>query len=185
MKTAKQIFEFLPGVWKITRHILLKNQELVEASHEAYSKYVSGDATPQLFIYQKYIESQFPSERLKADGYGFFEPLKDNNDIILYSEKVDLINLYLNIRSIGTQKYQYQYDALTDSISKYFEDGSYFYTLEIIKGGAKGRHLCRSDQYTSTYCFSDDKFTLIYSVDGPHKCYKIITEYIKTAISAQ
>jgi hypothetical protein len=27
---------------------------LVEASHEAYSKYVSGEATPQLFIYQKY-----------------------------------------------------------------------------------------------------------------------------------
>jgi hypothetical protein len=41
---------------------------LVEASHEAYSKYVSGEATPQLFIYQKYtivISANYHSHRTK------------------------------------------------------------------------------------------------------------------------
>jgi hypothetical protein len=35
-------------------YILLRNQELVEARSVAYSEYVSDEATPELFVHQKY-----------------------------------------------------------------------------------------------------------------------------------
>lgn len=145
IKTGKQIFDFLPGVWKISRNVVSK------------------------VLY----------ENIKANGYGAFIVSQNDHNIILYSEKVTIYNSGLNTSGIGTQKYKYKYDITTSSVSKYFNDERFFYTINISDNQIDGEHLCLRDKYISNYVFGDDRFTLTYSVNGPSKCYDIITEYTK------
>lgn len=147
-KSAKQIFDFLPGVWKIVRS----------------------------------VESNILYENIKAHGYAAFIVSKDDNNLILYSEKVTVHNINMDIISNSTQKYKYRYDPAKLSISKYFNDGKFFYTMNISNQKICGEHLCILDKYVPNYVFDNNKFTLTYSVNGPSKCYEIITEYIKTSI---
>lgn len=142
MKTAKQIFDFLPGVWKITRAIILFPETL-----------------------------HYP---IKSTGVANFVLSQSNPNIILYSEKISISE-----STIGTQLYQYKYDEITSSISKYFSDNTLFYTLKISEHKIEGKHLCIEDHYRSKYVFGDNKFVLTYFVQGPSKNYKIITEYTK------
>lgn len=149
-KAAKQIFDFLPGIWKIARNVV----------------------------------SQVSYENIQASGYGAFIVSTNDPNLILYSEKVTICKLdpnasNLNASNFGTQKYKYKYDITTSSISKYFNDGRFFYTMNISDYKIDAEHLCIRDKYIPNYVFGEGRFSLIYSVDGPSKCYKIITEYTK------
>ena len=144
-KIVKQVFDFLPGRWKIARS----------------------------------VASQVLCENIKADGDAAFIVSKDNPNLILYSEKVTIYNSALNTSLIAMQKYKYKHDIATSSISKYFNDGKFFYKLNISDHKIGGEHLCIQDKYTSNYVFGDGQFTITYSVEGPSKCYEIITEYTK------
>jgi hypothetical protein len=143
--TSKQVFDFLQGIWKITR----------------------------------YSESQIESENIKAEGHAFFNLSADEPGLIIYSEKVTIYNIYLNSSAIGTQEYKYKYDADSLSLSKYFSDNRFFYRLNISENKASGRHLCIEDEYSASYIFSENLFTLTYSVTGPFKSYEIKTEYVR------
>ncbi len=147
-KTAKQIFDFLPGVWKITRN----------------------------------VESNVLYENIKAQGYAAFVVSKDDDNLILYSEKVTVHNINMETISNCAQKYKYKYDPTKLSISKYFNDGKFFYTMNILDQKICGEHLCILDKYVPNYVFDNNSFTLTYSVNGPSKCYEIITEYTKISI---
>ncbi len=144
-KTSKQIFDFLPGLWKITREI---------------------------------VSNSF-DKNIIADGCGLFS-LKENLNIILYSEKVNICNIDINNTYIAKQKYKYKYDINTSSISKYFNNDKFFYIIKILDNQIYGEHLCVKDQYVSHYTFFDNDFILTYYIQGPFKNYKIITKYSKT-----
>nr|MCH9754136.1 hypothetical protein [Alphaproteobacteria bacterium] len=74
--------------------------------------------------------------------------------------------------------YKYKYNKKSQKISKYFSDDKLFYHLEISKNAVSGYHLCLQDEYKSAYHFVDNnKFTIIYDVQGPKKSYSISTEY--------
>jgi hypothetical protein len=125
------------------------------------------------------VVSQVSYENIEADGYGSFIVSRDDPNLIFYSEKVTIRNLYLNTSIIGKQKYEYKFDITTSSISKYFNDGRFFYTINIADHKIGGEHLCLSDKYTSNYIFGKEKFRLAYSVAGSFKNYEIITDYTR------
>lgn len=141
---------------------------------------------PQTFFYSlsdvwkitRNVICQTPHDNLRAEGYGAFILSNDNPNLLLYSEKV---NIYTHDKiNTGTQKYQYKYDPITSSVSKYFNDGRFFYKLNVLdKSKISGQHLCNQDTYTAQYVFKEDQFTLTYCVNGPSKFYEITTEYIK------
>lgn len=132
---------------------------------------------PGTWKIERNILSQTPHENIIADGYATFTLCKDDLNVILYSEKVTIQNVCLNTSNIGIQQYEYQYDKASSSVSKYFKDGRFFYTLNILEHQIGGMHMCVSDKYLADYVFGDGQFTLTYSVSGPSKCYKIITVY--------
>lgn len=147
IKTAKQAFDFLPGLWRLTRN----------------------------------VKSQLLSEKITASGYGMFVVFKDDPNLILYSEKVNLYNVNLNIHASCTQKYKYKYDVSKASICKYFSDDRFFYELRVVDNKANGGYLCVRDKYIPNYVFSENRFSLTYAVNGPSKSYEIVTDYKKYA----
>lgn len=133
---------------------------------------------PGIWKITRNIVSQIAHENLKSVGYGVFILPQDDPNLLLYSEKVK-VNICGKI-NVGTQRYQYKYDPATSSISKYFNDGRFFYELNILnEEKIVGEYLCIKDKYTAQYFFKKDQFTLTYFVKGPSKSYQIITEYIK------
>ncbi|AVP87536.1 hypothetical protein phytr_5950 [Candidatus Phycorickettsia trachydisci] len=133
---------------------------------------------PGIWKITRNIISQIQHENLKITGHGTFITSHDDTNLLLYSEKVNV-----NVRgkvNTGTQKYRYKYDPTKPSVSKYFNDGRFFYELKILDiDKMMGEHLCIKDKYTAQYIFKEDHFTLTYAVKGPSKSYKIITEYTK------
>lgn len=176
MITSKQIFEYLPGIWKLSRKT------------SSQLKHRQGTSSR--------------GECIKADGYAAFLPTESDPNVILYSEKVIVYNFDLNNEKNHSgieakQKYTYKYDQTAQTVTKYFYDGRLFYTLNIIATDSTeptltgsssfqicGEHLCIQDNYASSYVFGkadngELTLTLTYSVNGPKKCYDIITEYEK------
>lgn len=183
MKTSKQIFEFFPGIWKLSRQTssTLKN----------WPGNVTGEA-------------------IKAEGYAAFSSSDTDKNCLIYSEKVTVFNMNFGIGNTdqgmeARQRYHYKYDEDTLTLTKYFTDGRLFYNLNITETDDAsttatktssttvtsdnmlvkkigGEHLCIQDNYVSDYKFGvGDKgqrvFTLMYSVNGPKKCYDIHTEF--------
>lgn len=85
------------------------------------------------------------------------------------------------------QKYKYQYDPDANTLTKHFSDDRLFYVLKPNRVGENGEHhlsgdhLCIEDRYAADYSFNGNgnQYTLKYNVNGPKKCYGIITEYQK------
>lgn len=170
MMTAKQIFDSLPGIWKLTRETLtpLKQWQLSGA------------------------------ECIKASGFAAFTPVESNPGLLIYSEKV-IINSASGSNSgmngvEAKQKYKYRYDGANTTLTKYFFDDRLFYTLKIDAQQSEGstdatasseavgcgEHLCIEDLYEANYSFLNDRqFELKYTINGPKKCYGIITKFDK------
>lgn len=182
MKSSKQIFEYFPGIWKLTRK-----------------------TSPTLKIWP----ANSTGECIKADGYAVFAPSEADRNLLLYSEKVTVYNLNVNNAKSGEgiearQRYHYRYNEETSVLSKYFADGRLFYDVNFVSDSGEstvkavgdpqknkicGEHLCIQDNYVSDYKFGvgDDGqsvFTLTYSVSGPNKCYDIQTDYAKLEAAA-
>lgn len=180
MVTSKQIFDYLPGIWKISRKTL--------TSLRSWQN--SGAAC------------------IVANGYAAFIVSKADPDTLIYSEKVivhnqnsNQIEPELNSTNVAKQKYKYRYDRNTQDIIKFFSDDRLFYKISItseaqsnvnganttvVSGNsviqACGEHLCVQDSYVANYDFNylnsgEEKFTLKYSITGPKKCYEIINEF--------
>lgn len=170
MSTAKQVFDFLPGIWKISRRTLtpLNKWQLSGA------------------------------ECINAEGYAAMTKVESDPDLIIYTEKVTIRDANETISGmngmIARQKYKYRYDTLDETLTKYFYDDRLFYMLrfendnpnEISSSGKHtfrvcGEHLCIEDNYVASYTFNPtgERFTMKYSVSGPKKCYEIITDYEK------
>lgn len=177
MKTSKQIFDYFPGIWKLTRKTSSKLQ--------GWPGHITGEC-------------------IKADGYAIFVPSDTDKNLLYYAEKVTIYNLPVNnAKSFGgiegRKRYHYRYDEETNVLSKYFTDGRLFYDVNFKSDGIEslanaigdprrnticGSHLCEKDYYVSDYDFGvgDDGqpvFTLVYSVNGPNKCYDIQTDFEK------
>lgn len=172
MASAKQIFDSLPGIWRITRETLTPLKQWQNSGAEC----------------------------IKASGYAAFISAESDPNLLLYSEKVRINSGDDASNSSGMngleakQKYKFRYDNSTSSITKYFFDDRLFYTLKIddkndntteatasnvITVGC-GTHLCIQDLYEANYSFHNDKyFELTYTINGPKKCYEIINTYEK------
>lgn len=170
MGSAKQIFDSLPGIWKLTRETLTPFKQWQQSGAEC----------------------------IKASGFAAFTLAESDPDLLTYSEKV-VINSD-NDNSSGMngmeakQKYKYRYDKSTSSLTKYFFDDRLFYTLKIEAGHDNetteamasnkvvgcGTHLCIQDLYEAHYSFCNDNyFELKYTINGPKKCYEIVNKYEK------
>lgn len=168
---AKQIFDLLPGIWRLQRETLtpLKQWQLSGA------------------------------ECIKANGFAVFTSTETDPNLLIYSEKVK-INSANDGNSSGMngleakQRYKYRYDAAATTLTKYFFDDRLFYTLKIDTRHDNesteamatnqvigcGEHLCIKDLYKANYSFANDhQFELKYTIEGPKKCYEIITKYEK------
>lgn len=171
MGSAKQIFDSLPGIWKLSRETLTP---LKQWQHSG-------------------------AECIKASGFAVFTPVESDPNLLIYSEKVTINSDTDNVMNgmEAKQKYKYRYDTSTSSLTKYFFDDRLFYTLKIdddrhqenetteatasnkVVGGC-GTHLCIQDLYEANYSFCNDKyFELKYTINGPKKCYEIINKYDK------
>ncbi len=81
------------------------------------------------------------------------------------------------------KEYIYYYDIINDKIYVTFSDGSFFYNLAINVNEnmtrACGEHICNRDYYKAAYSFFNDRyFSLHYQIIGPHKDYRIETDFI-------
>lgn len=172
MTTAKQIFDYLPGIWRLSRQTI----------------------TPL----KKWNNSG--AESIKASGFAAIVPSQSNSNLLIYSEKV-VVNNPDDSSSVmngmeARQKYKYLFDSTSSTLTKYFFDDRLFYTLDIKSDSARdlktteataissivgcGEHLCIQDMYVANYQFIDSRnFVLKYTINGPKKCYEIITEFEK------
>lgn len=168
MGSARQIFDSLPGIWKLTR------ETLTPLKHWQHSG----------------------AQSIKASGFAAFTTSDLDPNLLIYSEKVTIdSNNGSEMNGVeAKQKYKYRFDNSTSSLTKYFFDDRLFYTMEIeskhdnettearasneITGC--GTHLCIQDLYEANYSFySDHFFQLKYTINGPKKCYEIINKYEK------
>lgn len=132
------------------------------------------------------------AECIIANGFAAITRTDSDPNVLIYSEKV-IISDPNDSNSImngmeARQKYKYQFDPNPNTLTKYFWDNRLFYALnfdDTETGGMTGvyslcgEHLCIQDNYVAHYLFSEsgDSYTLKYAVNGPKKCYEIITEY--------
>lgn len=170
MTSAKQIFDSFPGIWKLTR------ETLTPLKQWQYSG----------------------AESIRANGFAAFTLSESDPNLLIYSEKVT-IHSDSDGSSVmngmeAKQKYKYRYESATKTLSKYFFDDRLFYSLKIdTRHGHEtaeaiasnevsgcGTHLCIQDLYEANYLFLNDKqFELKYTINGPKKCYEIITQFEK------
>lgn len=170
MSSAKQIFDSLPGIWRLTRETLTPLKQWQNSGAEC----------------------------IKANGYAAFITNESESDLLIYTEKVTIHSGCDNAMSgmQAKQKYKYRFDKSTQTLIKYFYDDRLFCELKIggnpsdIEGATEanastvlklcGSHLCIADTYEANYVFRNmEQFELDYSVKGPKKCYQIHTKYEK------
>lgn len=170
MASAKQIFELLPGIWRLRR------ETLTPLKHWQHSG----------------------AESIKANGFAAFSSIESDPNLLIYSEKVKIHNDNDDSSEMNgmeaKQKYKYRYDPSANTLTKYFFDDRLFYTMKIEQRHDStstearasnevigcGEHLCIQDLYESNYSFTNDhQFELKYTINGPKKCYEIITKYEK------
>lgn len=165
MCSAKQIFDSLPGIWKLSR----ETNPLKQLQNSG-------------------------TEYFKANGFAAFTSMESDPNLLIYSEKVTIESANEMNEMEAKQKYKYRYDNVEKTLTKYFFDDRLFYTIKFdnqhdnktAKATASnhvtgcGKHLCIQDLYEANYAFSNDKhFQMKYTVNGPKKCYEIITKYEK------
>lgn len=172
MTTAKQIFEYLPGIWRLTRKTI----------------------TPLTNW------NQSGAECIQGHGFAAIVPSTTDPNLLIYSEKVTIHNPDDDSSVMNgleaRQKYKYLFDSNASTLTKYFFDDRLFYTLDFKPAKedgttvteataassvmACGEHLCEQDFYIANYQFINRRnFVLKYSINGPKKCYEIITEFEK------
>lgn len=171
--SAKQIFDILPGIWKLSRQTLTPLMQWQNSGAEC----------------------------IKANGFASITFTDSDPNVLIYSEKVTISdpndsNSVMNGME-AKQKYKYQFDPRANTLTKYFCDDRLFYALNFdgaadtgtVTGGHSlcGEHLCIEDNYVAHYLFNEagDSYTLKYTIKGPRKCYEIITEYEKCPSSQQ
>lgn len=173
MTTAKQIFDILPGIWKLSRQTLTPLKQWQNSG----------------------------AERINANGFAAIICTDSDPNVLIYSENVTISdpndsNSVMNGLQ-AKQKYKYKFDPNANTLTKYFCDDRLFYALNFngnlemgcVNGGHSlcGEHLCIQDNYVANYRFSEngDSYTLKYTINGPKKCYEIITEYERCQASEQ
>lgn len=174
MTSAKQIFDLLPGIWRLRRETLTTLKDWQQSG-----------CIP-----------------LKANGFAAFTSIDTDPNVLIYSEKIKVIDENgINTGMNGSefkQRYKYRYDPSASTLTKYFFDDRIFYKLQIDARSDSesteatasnsfigcGEHLCIQDLYEANYSFASDvKFELKYKVNGPKKCYEIINNYEKCSSS--
>lgn len=172
MSKAKQIFDNLPGIWRLMRQTTTPSGHWQNAGAEC----------------------------IKATGIASFIISHEDPNLIIYSEKV-VIQCSNDGNKISgleaKQKYKYRFDRNASTLTKYFSDDRLFYVLDFSQSElsnehittsvsdtnqltACGQHLCIQDLYVANYIFrSNQEFIVKYSIRGPKKCYEIFNEYEK------
>lgn len=169
MSSVKQIFDTLPGIWRLTRETLTPLKQWQNSGAEC----------------------------IKATGYAAFIPNESDPNQLIYTEKVTINSDDNAMNGMqAKQKYKYRYDKSAQTLTKYFYDDRLFYELKMGANASEsdgiteaiaandvqfcGSHLCVQDTYEANYVFRNNgQFDLNYSVKGPKKCYQIITKFEK------
>lgn len=167
MTSPKQIFDILPGIYNISRRVLPPRDPLRNNGFEC----------------------------IKAAGFATITVNDSDPNVLFYSEKLIMREIYDSESGLdgmeARQKYKYKFDPEANTLTKYFWDDRLFYKLcfdelaagNDVIGGHRvcGEHLCIQDNYVANYLFNESgkSYTLKYSVNGPKKCYEIITDYDK------
>lgn len=170
-KSAKQIFDFFPGIWKLSRRTFTPLKQWKNSGGEC----------------------------INAVGYAAIVSNESDPNLLVYSEKVTIKDASGKNEALSgmeaRQKYKYRFDPQADTLTKYFFDDRLFYKLDVdetkqtngLVNGEQatvnvcGEHLCIQDNYLASYGFNDsgNNYTMTYSVSGPKKCYEITTDYEK------
>lgn len=173
MSKAKQIFDYLPGIWRLIRQTTTPLEHWQNAGAEC----------------------------IKATGFASFIISYEDPNLIIYSEKVVIQSSNDDNKMNGLeakQKYKYRFDGNASTLTKYFSDDRLFYALDFSQSElnnehcittsasgtnqltACGEHLCIQDLYVANYIFkSDQEFIVKYSIRGPKKFYEILNVYAK------
>ena len=144
--------------------------------------YKEDDMSYEIF---RNLEGKWSINRnIKGIGYGkgraSFTKSTDDQNVLCYSERLDLHLGENQHYSNAHQEYKFIYDPERMCLEKYTSAESLMYRLEITGKKARGLYLCSPDKYIATYDFIDDNlFTLTYFVSGPRKDYIIVTEFEK------
>lgn len=170
MSSVKQIFDSLPGIWRLTRETLTPLKQWQNSGAEC----------------------------IKANGFATFITNESEPNLLIYTEKVTINSDRDNAMNgmEAKQKYKYRFDKSAETLTKYFYDDRLFYELKIAANSSDteeateiiasnelkfcGSHLCVQDTYEANYVFrNNEQFELNYSVKGPKKCYQIMTKFEK------
>lgn len=78
------------------------------------------------------------------------------------------------------REYIYTYDQSSNKMNIFFNDMKLFIPLKYSKKNLFiGEHLCAKDNYKMSLAFEEeDKFTIIYDINGPEKNFNIKSYYI-------
>ncbi len=105
-------------------------------------------------------------------------PGSDADRTLLYREQgvIRLANY------IGNASQTYRYDFSSEGIADiYFNDGRFFYTLDLTTSHCDVQHLCGADTYDGTFdAISDHEHHQIWRVTGPRKDYTSHTIFTRS-----
>jgi len=152
LRSAKDVFHYFMGHWKLTRTLGIYGQAVGEAS---FVNHNHNPTHPLTIKYREDVQVSYGPDAHRLQGM---------------------------TGGTAYQEYLYLYFPDQDKISKTFVDGRHFYDLklDVDKLEAEGDHLCVNDFYQARYRFLDhNKFTLSYKVNGPEKDYVIQTEFVR------
>ncbi len=80
----------------------------------------------------------------------------------------------------AAQTYCYKFPRNTDA-EIYFNDGRFFYTLDLTTGHCEIRHLCGEDTYDGVFdAISERTYQQIWRVSGPRKNYTSHTTFSRS-----
>lgn len=140
---------------------------------------ITKDKFEGFWLVKRSIIRRNPDERYYAMGIAFWSEDPENDNRLLYHEKVKITQVGDSSISDANQKYKYEFDpGDSGQFIKYYDKNPCKYTIDGKR--ASGEYKCGDDSYKGIFDFKDeDHFALTYKVSGPKKDYSISTEYSK------
>jgi len=129
------------------------------------------------WYFQRRVIHQYTSQVAYIDGTASWQNTDESDTVqsLLYHE-TGVIRLE-NYTGTATQTYRYAFPSHTVA-EVYFNDGHFFYTLDLTTSHCKIQHLCREDVYHGVFdAISETTYQQIWRVTGPRKDYTSRTTF--------
>ena len=78
---------------------------------------------------------------------------------------------------------RYRWDATSEGVDVYFDDGRFFHWIDLAHTAPQARHFCDPDSYAVSYKFTQwPVWTSLWKVKGPRKDYEMQSSYRKLTL---